>query len=238
VTATGRILGFAGGALVALLATLLLGAAVGGGEFVGWLGAVLGSAASGVTGRASVAVVGILLLAGDVTLLLRMLGLGASKVIDFESESGEMTVDVSALEECLRRTAVDDHDVADAVASLRLPRGGLEKPIICNVQVALHERADVVGKGKELAAAVRRRFLQIIPIETDPVVNINIRIRPPKPGAEAAKVTQAMVAHGPPAIEAEEDAPLPDVPDFTGERRYGDDDEEEDQDNDDKSGES
>ena len=76
---------------------------------------------------------------------------------------------------------------------------------------------------------IRRRFLQIIPIETDPVVNIGIRIRPPRPDGESGKTTQAMGAAGDKAAEgaAEEatEEALPDVPDFTGERRYSDSDE-------------
>lgn len=224
-TTSGRILGILGAGLTGLVAMLFLGVAMGGPEFSQGLGIALNDAASSVIGRVVFAVVGLGIIAADVALLLRALGLGASKVINFESDSGQMAVEVSALQECLRRTAIEDPDVEDAVCRLRIPRKGLEKPIICYVEVGLHERANVPGKGNDLSAAIRRRFLQVIPVETDPVVNINIRIRPPKPDAEAGKSTQAMDAQGPPAGDEEEDT-LPDVPDFTGERRYGDDDEE------------
>lgn len=222
---SGRILGIMGGVLAALVATLLLGVAIGGPELAGRLGSIVVGAASGVTGRAIFALVGVTLLVGDVTLLLRALGLSASKVIDFKTDSGQMAVDVSALEECLRRTAVEDPDVADAVVRLHVPRGGLDKPIVCDVEIGLRERSDVPGKGKDLAAAIRRRFLQIIPIETDPVVNIGIRIRPPRPDGESGKTTQAMGAAGDEAAEGAAEEALPDVPDFTGERRYSDSDE-------------
>ncbi len=224
-TTSGRALGIAGGALGALLGALFLGAAFGGAVFAQWLGFTLGEVASGAVGRVFVGLLGVAVLAVDVTLVMRALGFGESRVIAFKGDSGRMAVDVSALEDCLRRTALEDADVADAACRLRIPRGGIEKPIVCDVEVDIHERADVPAKGLDLAAAIRRRFLQIIPIETDPVVNIRIRIRGPSPGTESAKGTQAMPVAGDGAAEEAEKS-LPDVPDFTGERRYVDGDDQ------------
>ena len=222
-TSSGRTLGIAGGVLGALLGALFLGAAFGGAVFPRWLGIVLGDVAGGVIGRVFLGLLAVAILAVDVTLVMRALGFGESRVIAFRGDSGRMAVDVSALEDCLRRAALEDPDVAGAACRLRIPRGGIEKPIVCNVDVDIHERADVPAKGLDLAAAVRRRFLQIIPIETDPVVNVRIRIREPSPGTESAKGTQAMPVAGDGAAEetGEAEKALPDVPDFTGERRYG-----------------
>ena len=221
-SSSGRLLGIVGAVLAALAATVLLGFAVGGGLFAQGMGFMLTDAASGVGGRLVFAVLGAGVLAADLWLILRTLGFGGAKVIDFESSSGRMVVDVSALEEALRRSAMEDGDVMDADAHIHVPRGGFARPIVCDIGVGIRERSDVPGRGAEIASKLKRAFLRIIPVETDPVVNLKIRIRPPLPDEEAAKVTQAMsVAEGEKAAEA----PLPDVHDFTGERRYGKDEE-------------
>jgi hypothetical protein len=226
VRSAGRILAVCGGALAALLATLLLGFAIGGGTFAQYVGDMVGDAATSATGRSAFALVGMALLAVDIWLVLRGLGFGAAKRIEFESSAGRMVVDLSALEEALRRRALEHEDVADAKASIRIPGGGLAKPIVCDVDVGIRERADVPGRGAEIADRLRRGFLRIIPIETDPVINLAIHIRPPPPCEESAKATVAMPAVGAEGDDAPADGetpepPLPDVPDFTGERRYG-----------------
>ena len=222
----GRVLAVSGGALAALLATLFLGFAIGGGLFAQGVGEVLGDVASSAAGRAAFALVGLTLLAVDIWLVLGALGFGATKKIEFESSAGRMVVDVSALEEALRRRALEHEDVADAKATIRIPSGGLAKPIVCDVHVGIRERADVPGRGAEIADGLKRGFLRIIPIETDPVINLSIHIRPPAYCEESGKDTVAMPVVG--AGEGDEtsageqtEPPLPDVPDFTGERRYG-----------------
>jgi hypothetical protein len=165
-------------------------------------------------------------LALDIWLVLRALGFGATKMIEFESSAGRMVVDVSALEEALRRRALEHADVADARAVIRIASGGLAKPIVCDVDVGIRERADVPGRGAEIADRLRRGFLRIIPIETDPVINLVIHIRPPAPSGQTGKETVAMPVVGAEGDKGipEGDIPepaLPDVPDFTGERRYG-----------------
>jgi len=212
--------------LAALLATLFIGFAIGGEEFAKGVGEMARDVASSATGRSALALLGMAILAGVIWLVLRALGFGAARMIEFESSAGRMVVDVSALEEALRRRALEHDDVADARAAINIPAGGLAKPIVCDVDVGIRERADVPGRGAEIADKLRRGFLRIIPIETDPVMNLTIHIRPPVPREETGKETVAM-----PVVEAGEgggagDEPpseplLPDVPDFTGERRYG-----------------
>ena len=220
-----RVLAVGGGVLAALLATLLIGFAIGGEEFAKGVGELGRDVASSATGRSAAALLGMAALALDIWLVLRALGFGAARMIEFESSAGRMVVDVVALEEALRRRALEHDDVADARAVISIPGGGLAKPIVCDVDVGIRERADVPGRGAEIADKLRRGFLRIIPIETDPVINLAIHIRAPVPREEIGKETVAM-----PVVEAGEvggvdDAPaeplLPDVPDFTGERRYG-----------------
>jgi hypothetical protein len=217
-----------GGAAMAFTAIALVALAVSGGELGLGLGQKAAETASTGLGRALIAALGVMLFIADAVLVLRVMGFGGSKIIEFESEAGRMIVDVTALEECLRRTALEDSDVTDSSASIMIPRGGINKTIECNLDVGLLERADIPGKGSELASRIRRRFLQIIPIDRDPVVNLQIRIRAPKQGSPA---TQAMTpAAGLEAVavqEEKEPEPLPDVPEFTGERRYAVQDEEE-----------
>lgn len=207
-----------GAFLTGALAALLVGLAASGGGFSLGFGQALGEAASSAAGRVLMAGSGMALLVADAVLLLRAFGLGAGKTIEFESGAGKMVVDVSALEECLRRTALDDPEVTDATASIRIPRAGSSRAIVCDLDVGLIERADIPGKGGDVAARVRRRFLQIIPMETDPVVNLRIRIRPPRPGPDSAPTVSMAAAQ--PSTTSQEPAKLPDVPEFTGERRY------------------
>jgi hypothetical protein len=216
VSGSGRALAVAGAVLAGLLgaAFLAFGFVP---SFAALTGGFLGKTASGLAGRAFWSGLGTAVLAADVAVVLRSLGFGASKVIEFESGAGRMAVDVSALEECLRRTALEDPDVTDASCSLRVPAASARRPIVCDVVAGVYERADVPGKGRKIASNLRRRFLQIVPVEVDPVVNLDIRIRPPRPGTEAATATQEMSAAG---GESEEDERLPEVHEFTGERRY------------------
>ena len=212
--------------LAAFLAALFLGIAIGGEQFASGIGIIFGDTAASAPGRSTLALAGMTLLAGDIWLVLRALGLGASKMIEFESSAGRMVVDVSALEEALRRRATEHEDIVDARAAIQISSGGLAKPVICDVHVGIRERADVPGRGAEIADRLRRDFLRIIPVETDPVINLTIHIRPPLPCEESGKDTVAMPVFGAggEGEPQEGDVPqpsLPDVPDFTGERRYG-----------------
>lgn len=205
----------------AAVGAILLGLGVGGREFGLLLGDSLAGAASTGAGRVVLVAAALVILACDIAVVLRALGFGASDAVEFESEAGLVSVDVTALEECLRRCALEDEIVTDASASVRIARGGLGQPVHCTVQVGLRERPDVPGRGKDLAAALKRRFLQVIPIDIDPVVDVRVFIREPESDALSAQETQEMPVSdlGPGAPE-----PLPDTPDFTGERRYGEDD--------------
>jgi hypothetical protein len=228
VNAFARALGVVGVVLTGLLALFFFAMAVGGAEFARGFGTIiLGSTATG-SGRIALAALALVLIGAMLVLLLRAFGFGGARIVEFESDAGRMTIDVSALEECLRRTALEDPDVGEASASIRMPRGGVSRPIACDLDVALYERADIPGKGGELASQIRRRFLQILPVEYDPVVNLHVRISAPKyTSAATAALTPAtgMLAVGRP--EDAQPEKLPDVPEFTGERRYAvqDDDE-------------
>jgi hypothetical protein len=184
------LLGLGSVVIAALFAVVLFGLAVEGERFGAWLGRGPEALGSGALWKLVLALLGLALVYLVVKLVLRALGLGETRTIEFDGPAGQMVVEASNLEQCVRRTELEDRDVADATARVRIPSG--------------------------VSAQIRRRFLQIIPIETDPVVNLDVKIRAPRPGTEAAKATQPMAA-----AETEEPQRLPDVPDFTGERRYG-----------------
>jgi hypothetical protein len=224
-----RALGIVGAVLTGLLALFLLALAIGGTELATGFGQSMAEAASSNAGRISLAAAGLVLIAAGLFLVLRAIGFASSKTIEFDGDTGQMVVEVKALEECLRRTALEDPDVTDATAAITIPRGGISKTVVCDLDVGLHERADIPGKGAELASQVQRRFLQIIPVENDPLVNLHITIRAPKyesPATAALTPAAGLPAVSTPA-EAKEPKPLPDVPEFTGERRYSAGDEEE-----------
>ncbi len=203
---------FAGAAAVAGLAL-----AVGGGGLTATASDALQTLAASLVWRVVLAAVGVVFLFAFAYLVMRALGIGARKVLSFESSSGHIEVDISAIEECLRRTALEIDDVVDARARIRIQPGGLAKPILCNLQVGLRERSDVPGKGSEVGARVKERFLDIIPIDTAPVVNISIRIRAAKKPAAAGETGYAADAE---EVAEEDEQELEDTPDFIGERDY------------------
>jgi len=229
VSQSERALGIVGAVLTGLLALLLLVLAIGGEDLASGFGQSMAEAVSGNGGRIALAVAGLVLIGALLFLVLKAVGFGTSKTIEFDGDAGQMVVEVKALEECLRRTALEDPDVTDAAAAITIPRGGIARTIVCDVDVGLHERADIPGKGADLASQIQRRFLQIIPVEKDPMVNLHITIRAPK--HESPATAALTPAAGLPAVSApeppKEPEPLPDVPEFTGERRYSSGDEEE-----------
>lgn len=205
---SGRTLAALGAAVLGLIGLLCLIVGVSGDATGRALAQVIVEGSAELRGRLLLSAAGVALLAADAALVLWAFGFGRSKVLEFESDSGAMAVDVTALEDCLRRTVLEDPDVADARATIRVPRGGFTRAIQCTLDVGIYERSNVPGKGEELAAVVRKRFLQIIPVEQDPAVNLRMRIRPPRTPGEAS------------GAKEETPEPLPDVPEFTGERRY------------------
>lgn len=214
----------AGAVLTGLLGVLLVALGIGGADVGLAIGGSLQGWADGAGGRVVLAFAGLLLVALDMAFVMRALGFGASKAIEFDGPSGHMEVDISALEECLRRTALEDADVTDAAARLRVPHGRSRRPIVCNVDVGVRERVDIPGKGSEIAQRLKRRFLDVVPVEKDPVVNLRMRIRPREDAG--AGYTPPSNGAGKPEGAAGAEEPLADVPEFTGERRYGDRDEE------------
>ncbi|MBN1810160.1 MAG: alkaline shock response membrane anchor protein AmaP [Planctomycetes bacterium] len=106
----------------------------------------------------------------------------SEKPIEFTSEVGSMIIEASALEDCLRRTALEDEDITDAAATIKVPDIGQDQPIVCSVRIGIRERPDIPGKGSEIAKKIRDRFLEILPMDTPPVVNLDrISIQRPKP---------------------------------------------------------
>ena len=219
----GRVLAIIGVVVTGVAALGLLAFAAGGVSFAVTVSDTLQGLGGSLLGRAFLAFVGVAFMVAVAYILMRALGVGASKVLAFDSSSGHMQIDISALEDCLVRTALEVDDVIDARARIRIQAGGLAKPVLCNVQVGLKERADVPGKGSEIGAKVKERFLEIIPIDTPPVVNLNVRIRSPKKVSRPPAEGEA--ARG--EVPDESAGELEDAQDFTGERSYASENEEE-----------
>ncbi len=219
---SGIAMRIAGGILTCLLGVMLLALGVAGSGVGEWLGATLAGWAAGVGSRVFLALAGLLVLAFDLVLLLRFVGFGTVKVIEFEGPAGQMAIDVTALEECLHRTATDDPDVTDADVRLVVPTQSSKRPITMNVDVDVRERVDIPGKGAAISQRLSRRFLDIVPLDREPVVNVGIRIRPSEGDEEGAQGRPSEGSGAPGEAEEanEEDERLPDIPEFTGERRY------------------
>ena len=172
------------------------------------------------------------------------------KPIEFTSEVGSMIIEASALEDCLRRTALDDDDVCDATVNIKVPEIGQDQPIICSVRIGIRERPNIPGKGGEIAKKIRDRFLEILPMDTLPIVNLDkLSIQRPKPLVTRTFTTPGvtrteMPADDLPEIEPElqEKVPEPEKPksnmSFTGQVQYPveeEDNKDEDEEDDDSS---
>ncbi len=213
----GRALAALGVVLAGAAALACLALAAGGTGLAVTVSDALQGLAGSLLWRVVLAAVGVAFMFAVAYIVMKALGIGGRKVLSFESSSGHMEVDISALEDCLTRTALEIDDVVDARARIRIQPGGLAKPILCNLQVGLRERSDVPGKGSEVGARVKERFLDIIPIDTAPVVNLNIRIRTAKKPSAAGETGDAADAE---EVAGEDEQELEDARDFTGERDY------------------
>ncbi len=221
----GRVLAVVGVVFAGAAALACLAFAAGGSSLAVTVSDALQRLAASLVWRVVLAAIGVVFMFAIAYLLMRALGIGASKVLSFESSSGHMEVDISAIEECLRRTALEIDGVVDARASIRIQPGGLAKPILCNMQVGLRERSDVPGKGSEVSARVKERFLDIIPIDTAPMVNLGIRIRAAKRPPSGSAADETGYAPDAEEVAGEDEQELEDTPDFIGERDYTDDEE-------------
>lgn len=136
------------------------------------------------------------------------------KPIEFQSDVGSMVVEVTALQDCMRRTAMEDSDVTDAEATITVPQAGKDSPIICSIRVGILERADVPGKGREVAIRLKDKLLEVLPMEVEPIVNLRIKIvRPPRRGRVTVRTT-------PPLREKDTLPVAPLEGAFTGQMRY------------------
>lgn len=245
------------GKILVLIGTLSLGIA--GGLFIwasidtstlAYIGLQLENFGIETTGKITFAALGTTSLICTILLVLGALGVGSEKEIVFESNGGEMVIDLSALQDCVARTLIEDKDVANASVKIRAHRSGMSRPIICDLTVDIHERGDIPAKGAEITEAARRRFMQVIPVEIDPVINMRIKIVEPKHDTQIHIDTQMMQTvpglPGLPGLPKDAELPtnlnkkrttpiptpplLPDVPSFTGEIRYGAKDSKDDKD--------
>lgn len=104
------------------------------------------------------------------------------KLIEFTGEVGVMVIEVGALEDCLRRAVLEDEDVTYATVRIDVPELGREDPIVCTVDIGIKERPNVPGKANELAKRTQKRFLEILPMDTPPKVDMRkIHFTRPKP---------------------------------------------------------
>ena len=136
------------------------------------------------------------------------------KPIEFQSDVGSMVVEVTALQDCMSRTAREDPDVTEAEAAITVPQAGRDSPITCDMRVGILERADVPGRGREVATRLKEKLLEVLPMEVEPIVNLRITIiRPPR----GRRVT---VRTAPPGREKETLPVAPLEGAFTGQMRY------------------
>jgi len=152
------------------------------------------------------------------------------KPIEFTSEVGSMVIEASALEDCLRRTALENEDVTDAHATIKVPEPGQDQPIVCSMRIGIRERPDIPGKGSEIAKRIREKFLEILPMDTPPIVNLDrIAIQRPKPvvtrqfAAVDTGRTQVQPLNDLPSLEDSEDVKEQESPPakgFTGVVQY------------------
>ena len=168
------------------------------------------------TGQAVLVVAAVLLIMADlVAVLAPILSAREEKNILFKSAVGEMTIEVSALEECLKRTVLDDPAVGEASVTIRVPERGGTDPIVCRLNLGIHEQSNVPGKADEVTMAAKAHFLDVLPLGREPELHQRVRILRPKRERPVAPPSEPEPAPEP-APE-----PEPEVPSLDGGLIYG-----------------
>lgn len=144
------------------------------------------------------------------------------KLIELTGEVGVMVIEVGALEDCLRRTALEDEDVTHATVAIDVPELGREDPIVCTLDIGIKERPNVPGKANELAKRVQERFLEILPMDLPPKVDMRkIHFQRPRPSLTSR--FPAAPAFAERRTEPFEPAWIPDKPAAESQKSTGED---------------
>ncbi len=103
--------------------------------------------------------------------------------IEFASESGAVLIDVSSMEECLRKVLSEEEGVGRARVDLKADRAEL----LCNVTVWLEAASDVVGRVGQIEKRISEYYDYVLP-ESKPlkVVTRTRLIYQRRPGAGTA----------------------------------------------------
>ena len=93
--------------------------------------------------------------------------------IRFQNPSGDVIVQLGAVEECLTRTARQTEDVQDV--KVRVFAGTDKKPITVVVSASLWDAPNVPSVVEKLQDGLKRRFMEILNIEESVDVEVTLR---------------------------------------------------------------
>ena len=93
--------------------------------------------------------------------------------IKFQNPSGDVIVQLPAVEECLTRMARQAEDVHDV--KVRVFAGTDKKPITVVVNVALWDAPNVPSVVERLQDGLKRRFMEILNLEESVDVEVTLR---------------------------------------------------------------
>ncbi len=200
-----KIMAVVGWVLVALAAVLFLWLAYGDVTCLDNCRMVLQAWQMDTLGKISLVTMSIFLVLTNLLVLLSpILSAREEKNIRFRSPVREVPIEVSALEECLRRPVMDYPSVGDALVTIKVPDRNPGDPIICNLDLGIREQANVPGMADEVTTKAKQHFLSVLPMDIEPDMRQRVRILKPKSDRRDRRTTDAVQPE--PEVEETDDA--------------------------------
>jgi len=217
----GRLMSVIGWLLVAGAAALLLWLAFGNITPADGIPDQLTAWQQSTLAKALMTALALLLVIIDILALLSPVISGREeKNIQFPSALGEMTIEVSALEDCLKRTVLKDPAVGEAAVTIKVPERGRSDPIVCNLNLGVHEQSNVPGKADEITVGAKQHILDVLPLDSEPLMRQRVRILRPKKERMPKELEPAAEPDLEPVVETEPE-PERDIPSLDGGLIYG-----------------
>jgi hypothetical protein len=129
------------------------------------------------------------------------------KHIRFEDEVGDVTIEITALENCLQRLVLEEYQVTWAQVRLRVPPPEVDPTIRLEITARLREMEDLPSVSKQIRIAAVDRFKAILPLDRKVTANARLSLEPSphravsKPSEQLAQRASAQ----PSAEDMEED---------------------------------
>ncbi len=98
---------------------------------------------------------------------------GGGRYLLFDTPNGHVSVRAGCVEEVINRTVRAMGDVADADATLDLPKGAAV-PTVCKIRCRLYNRPNLLAVQDQVRAVTRQTYVEMFPSEEPLAVEISV----------------------------------------------------------------